>query len=71
MRLRGRAAFNATLRRKPIAHAIGCICRRRVEKKHRGDDQCLEEGSHEGEIKVYPGEACPQQIPTQGAGLGG
>ena len=66
-----RAAIHATLRRKAIAQAIGCFCRRRVEKKHRSDGECLEEGSHEGEIRVYPGETCPQQIPTAGAGLGG
>ena len=45
-------AVGATLRRKPIAHAVGSICRRRVEQKHRCDEEDLGEGSHRGEVKV-------------------
>jgi hypothetical protein len=55
-------AIATTLRRKPIAHAIGCVCRRRIEQEYRGDGQCLEEGSHEGEIQVYRYEERPQEI---------
>ena len=47
------AAIATTLRRKPIAHAIRCVRGRRIEQQYRGDGQCLEEGSHEGEVKVY------------------
>jgi len=58
-------AIATTLRRKPIAHAIGCVRGRRIEQQYRGDGQCLEEGSHEGEIKVYRYEACRQENSTE------
>ena len=54
-------AIATTLRRKTIAHAIGRVCGRRIEQEHCGDSHCLEEGSHEGETKVYRSEGCPQE----------
>lgn len=56
------SAFSTALRRQPIAHAIGCICGRRIEQEHCRDGQCLEEGSHGGEIKVYRPGGCPQGV---------
>jgi hypothetical protein len=57
-------ALGTTLRRQLIANAIGCVCRRRVEKEDCGNGQCLEEGSHEGEPEVYPAHGYLQEIPA-------
>ena len=62
--------FAATLRRQSIAHAVRCIHRCGVQQEHRGESQCLEEGSHEGEVKVYRSNRRPQQIAT-GIGMAG
>ena len=59
-------AFATTLGRKSVAHAVGCIHGRRIEQEDRRDGQCLEEGSHEGEVKVYRSDETLQQIPTGG-----
>jgi len=70
-RLADLCAVAATLRRKPFAHAVGCIGRRSVEQKHRGDGQYLEEGSHEGEVKVYCSDERPQEVPKTKPPAGG
>jgi hypothetical protein len=64
-------AFATTLGRKPVAHAVGCIHGRRIEQQYCRDGQCLEEGSHEGEVKVYRSDETLQQIPTEGRRRGG
>lgn len=65
------SAITTALRRKPIAHAIGCICGRRIEQEHCRDGQCLEGGSHGGEVKVYRPGGRPQGIVDRGWRLGG
>ena len=63
--------FATTFGRKPVAHAVGCIHGRRIEQEDRRDGQCLEEGSHEGEVQVYRSGESLQQIPTGGRRSGG
>jgi len=64
-------ALRATLRRKSVAHAVGCIYGRRIEQEYCHDGHCLEEGSHEGEVKVYRSDESLQGIPTEGWRRGG
>jgi hypothetical protein len=56
-------ALATTLRRQAVAHAVSCIYRRRIEQEYCRDGQCLEEGSHEGEVQVYRSGESLQQIP--------
>ncbi len=64
-------ALRATLRRKPVAHAVSGISGCGVEQQYRRDREDLEERSHEGENRVYPANAGPQEIPLGRPAFGG
>jgi hypothetical protein len=64
-------AVATTLRRESLADTVRSIYRCRVQQKHRGESQCVEGESHEGEVRVYRSPEGLQQIPTWPETAGG
>ena len=70
-RLARRGTLATTLCGKLFAHAVGCFHRRGVEQQYRRDGKDLEEGSHEGEVKVYCSDERLQEVPKEKTPAGG